>query len=59
MRVYGVERRKKKKREEGCKVVVKRVDGNDLKYESQQKGNLVLRYSIRTIDSENGPNPNG
>jgi len=30
MRVYGVERRKKKKREEGCKVVVKRVDENDL-----------------------------
>ena len=39
MRVYGVERKKKKKKkknwEEGCKVVVKRVDGNGLETTSQ------------------------
>ena len=36
MRVYGVER--KKKREEGCKVVVKRVDENDLNTNHNKKG---------------------
>ena len=38
MRVYGVGRKKRKKREEGCKVVVKRVDENDLNTNHNKKG---------------------